>query len=136
MQCRALAGIANGEPDAPPMPLIITNPDDGAIFSLSPQIPPALQQIAISTRWGSPQPGAEGAQQAALQPRTWAAVRVLVDGQSIGTLSVPPYRLLWQLAAGEHSIQAIAEDKSGQQVASKVVRFKVVLDGDARNAGR
>ncbi|MBI5876927.1 MAG: PBP1A family penicillin-binding protein [Chloroflexi bacterium] len=101
-----LAGGAPADADA----LVMVSPAPHATFALTSQLPPAAQQIEIAARSGG----------ASLR-----AVTLLVDGQAVGQFAAPPYRVLWQLAAGEHTAQAIGTDVAGNAVASAVLTFSV-----------
>ncbi|MBI4789219.1 MAG: PBP1A family penicillin-binding protein [Chloroflexi bacterium] len=91
--------------------LSITSPAPNSVFSPSPQIPAELQRIEIAARLNT--------------PNIVGNVSLLVDGQPIATFTRAPYRALWQLAAGEHTAQAVGVDADGQRVESDVVRFVV-----------
>jgi 1A family penicillin-binding protein len=106
-----IAGEDNGESDIATSKLVVTSPAPNSIFTLSPQIPLNLQRIDISARLGATD-----------VPRQ---VELHVDGQTIATFASPPYRALWQLAVGDHTIQAIGIDANGQQVESAPLQFRV-----------
>ena len=106
-----VANEANGEPDAASPRLVMTSPAPNSVFALSPQIPLNLQRIDISAR-----PGATDV------PRQ---VELLIDGQTIATFASPPYRVLWQLAVGGHTVQAVGIDANGEQVESAPLKFRV-----------
>ncbi len=92
-------------------PLAITSPAPNSVFSLSPQIPVDVQKIDISVRLNASIPLDRG--------------QVLLDGQSIGAFTRLPYRMLWQLVAGEHTLQAVGVDTDGTRVESGTLTFRV-----------
>ena len=111
------AGEQRSSRESPPLrlspspPLVITSPAPNSVFSLSPQIPAELQRIEIAARLNT--------------SSTIGNVNLLVDGRPIATFARAPYRALWQLAAGEHTVQAVGVDADGKRVESDVVRFRV-----------
>lgn len=88
-------------------PLLITAPADGAVFALSPGIPPERQRIAITV-------GADPAID---------RVTIYVDGEPLVTTSAP--RVFWQLQPGVHRVWAEGRNTDGQTVRSSVVEFEV-----------
>lgn len=52
-------------------------------------------------------------------------VELLVDGKSIGSTSVSPYNLQWQMSRGKHTIQAIARDRAGNEAKSEPITITV-----------
>ncbi len=91
--------------------LIVSSPARNTTFSLTPQLPPDLQRIEVAARLNA--------------SVTLTDVRLLVDGQPISNFARPPYRTLWQLTAGEHTVQAIGTDADGKRVESEPVQFRV-----------
>lgn len=89
--------------------LVVTSPAPNTTFALTSQLPPDAQRIEIAARLNT----------------SLREVILLVDGQPLATLTQPPYRALWQLAAGEHTVQAMGVDGDGRRVESEVIRFKV-----------
>ncbi len=57
-------------------------------------------------------------------PITLADVQLLIDGQPIGTYR-PPYRALWRLVAGDHTVQAVSVDSQGNPIESEIIHFEV-----------
>ncbi|MEP7198840.1 MAG: penicillin-binding protein 1C [Chloroflexota bacterium] len=94
-----------------PTSIIITNPAPNSAFALTSHLPPDAQRVEVSARLGATIPMRE--------------VTLLVDSHPIATFAAPPYRALWQLAAGEHMAQAVGVDGEGRRVESAVVRFRV-----------
>ncbi len=92
--------------------LLITSPDQGSRYRLSPEIPPAVQQIAVTAR------PADG-----VAPRQ---VTLLVDGRPLATLTSPPYRALWPMAAGRHVFTAVGMDGGGNELWGNEVVIEVV----------
>jgi 1A family penicillin-binding protein len=91
--------------------LVITSPDQGSTFRLTPAIPQAHQQIEIAARPG------DGV--------ALAQITLYVDGQPLASLSRPPYRAFWLLAPGEHVVTATGVDRQGNNLSSKSVCFAV-----------
>lgn len=93
-------------------PLIMTGPDSGSAFRLSPQIPSGSQCVEVSARSG------EGSH--------LDSVTLLVDGVPLDEYAHPPYRAVWCLEPGEHVFQAIGVGGEGQQVESRPVHIAVI----------
>ena len=94
-----------------PNPLIMTSPDQGSQYRLSPQIPSSAQQVLVAAR-----------------PTDGAALRqvtLLVDGQPLATLTHPPYQALWPMVAGMHTFTAAGVDMEGHEVAGNRVIIEV-----------
>jgi 1A family penicillin-binding protein len=104
-------GLSPCAPGSQSACLVVTSPPPNSTFSLSEQIPAELQQIEVMARLNT--------------PTTLADTRLLIDGQPIGTFSRPPYRALWRLAAGDHTVQAISVDSQGNPVQSEILHFQV-----------
>ncbi|MGQ9626549.1 MAG: penicillin-binding protein 1C [Anaerolineae bacterium] len=92
-------------------PIVITSPDPGSIFQISPAIPRRDQQIEVAARPG------EGV--------ILTRVIFYVDGERLGTASQPPYRLMWPLEPGEHTFHAVGYDREGRRLESRTVRIAV-----------
>ncbi len=97
-------------------PLAIVAPALNAEYALTGELPAESQRIEIRARL-SENVGAQHAR-----------VTLLVDGRPLSTLDAPPYRVLWQLAPGEHEAEAVAVDDRGQTIASAQSRFTVLPD--------
>lgn len=91
--------------------LIITNPPRNATFALSPQLPPDMQRIEIGVRLG----GTARLRQVTL----W------IDGRAAVTFDQAPYRLLWRLEPGDHTVSATALDETGRQIMGDSLPFRV-----------
>jgi hypothetical protein len=52
-------------------------------------------------------------------------VRLLVDGQQLAYLHSPPFKALWVLEPGQHSIVAQGFDAAGQRVLSEAIQIEV-----------
>lgn len=96
--------------------LQITSPSSNSMFALSSQIPLAAQRIEISARAGTSAPVNQ--------------VTLVVDGQPFATVTRPPYRALWQLALGEHTVQVVGVSAQGKPIASEVIVFRVVKENE------
>ncbi len=98
-----------GETAGPP--LVITHPDDGTIYRLSPVVPEAYQAIRVAAR------PADGVRVAELT--------LYVDGEPLATFTAPPYEALWTLRAGEHTFLAVGQDENGRSLRSAPVSIRV-----------
>jgi membrane carboxypeptidase/penicillin-binding protein len=95
-----------------PYSLLLTSPDQGSRYQLSPEIPPSAQQILVAAR---PVAGI------ALQEIT-----LLVDGQPLATLTRSPYRALWPMEVGTHVFTVVGVDVEGNEMAGNRVTIEVV----------
>jgi 1A family penicillin-binding protein len=112
--CKSRGSVSNPESQAQygnAPSLVVVSPARNATFALTSSLPPDTQRVEIAAR-----PGTSG---------RWREITLLVDGQPIGTFSAEPYRALWPLLAGSHTVQAMGVDGAGQQVQSDVVQFTV-----------
>ena len=112
--CKARGSVSNPESQAQygnAPSLVVVSPARNATFALTSSLPPDTQRVEIAAR-----PGTSG---------RWREITLLVDGQPIGTFRAEPYRALWPLRAGTHTVQAVGVDGAGQQVQSDVVQFTV-----------
>jgi 1A family penicillin-binding protein len=91
--------------------LVLTSPDQGSRFQLSPEIPPSAQRIVVAAR------PADGV---VLQ-----RVTLLADGEPLSTLTSPPYQALWPLALGNHTFTAVGVDAEGKSVEGNRVTIEV-----------
>jgi 1A family penicillin-binding protein len=106
--------MAEARPTSGPPPgraLVLTSPDQGSAFRVSPQIPLDDQCIEVAARPG------DGVR--------LRGVTLLVDGVALSYGANPPYRDLWCLRSGEHRFQARGLDAAGQQIESQVVQVNV-----------
>ncbi len=92
--------------------LMMTSPDHGSRYRLSPEIPPSTQQIVVAAR------PADG-----VSPRQ---VTLLVDGQPLVTLTQPPYQALWPMTVGTHVFAAVGVDGEGNEIQANGVTIQVV----------
>ena len=98
-------------PAPSPWPLVLTSPDQGSRFRLSPEIPSSAQQILVAAR-----------------PADGVALRqvtLLVDGQPLATLTHPPYQALWPMAVGVHTFGVRGGDVEGGEIEGNRVRIEV-----------
>jgi 1A family penicillin-binding protein len=96
----------------PSTPLIMTSPDQGGRYRLSPEVPASSQQIFVAVR-----------------PIDGVALRevtLYVDGAALATLSGPPYQARWQMTPGTHTFWAVGEDVGGRVLESDRVVIEVV----------
>jgi len=80
-------------------------PEDGARFSLAPDVPPEFQTIAIVAR----------VRGATLATRA----TFLVDGRPIGE-SAAPFRATWRLEPGRHELAVRLPDGAADRVTGEV----------------
>ena len=92
--------------------LILTSPDQGSRYRLSPEIPSGVQQIAIAAR---PVDGI-----------SLDRVTLLVDGRPLATLPQPPYQVLWPLTMGTHVFTAVGLDTQGNQLRGNSIQIEVI----------
>ncbi len=85
-------------------PLIMTSPDYGGRYRLSPEVPASSQQLFVAVR------PAEGV---ALRK-----VTLFADGDPLATLADLPYQARWQMTPGTHTFWAVGEDVWGNGVES------------------
>jgi len=95
-----------------PYSLILTSPDQGSHYRLSPEIPPSVQQVVVAAR---PADGVSLRQ-----------VTLLVDGHPLATLTGSPYQSLWPMAVGTHTFTAMGVDTEGNVIEGNSVTIKVV----------
>ena len=91
--------------------LILTSPDQGSHYRLSPEIPQPMQQIDVAART------ANGV--------SLRQVTLLVDGHPLAMLTDPPYRALWPMAAGTHVFTAVGVDTAGNELRGNSVFIEV-----------
>jgi 1A family penicillin-binding protein len=91
--------------------LILTSPDQGSRYRLSPQIPHSAQQVLVAVR------PADGV--------TLRQVTLLVDGQTLATLTAPPYHALWPMTTGPHVFTAMGMDAEGNVLHGNRVTIEV-----------
>jgi membrane peptidoglycan carboxypeptidase len=106
---RSTASSTSGE--LPGLPLVITHPDNGTIYRISPVVPGAYQAIRVAVR---PADGVRVAE-----------VTLYVDDQPLATFTAPPYEVLWTLEVGEHTFQAVGRDEEGRPLRSAPVSIRV-----------
>jgi 1A family penicillin-binding protein len=92
-------------------PLIMTGPDQGARYRLSPEIPRSSQRLLVRVR------PADG-----VAPRQ---VTLLVDGQQLATFDRPPYQTPWAMQPGQHRFTAVGVDEHGRELRSNEVTVEV-----------
>ncbi|RME78642.1 MAG: PBP1A family penicillin-binding protein, partial [Chloroflexi bacterium] len=91
-----------------PHPLLLTSPDPGAVFRLSPQIPASVQKVRVRA-----QPA---------DPAAVRQIRLLVNGQPFADGP----EALWPMQAGRYTFQAVAVDTAGKEIRSNAVTVEVV----------
>jgi 1A family penicillin-binding protein len=99
-------------PHSPSSPLVMTSPDQGSHYQVSPEIPPSAQQVVV-----------------AAQPADGVALRqvtLLADGRPLATLTRPPYQALWPMETGMHQFTATGMDVEGNAVQGNQVTIEVI----------
>jgi penicillin-binding protein 1C len=93
--------------------LSIAYPDPNAVFYLSAELPAAAQRVPIQVLAGP----------------SLARVTLWLDGRALATFDStagpPPYRVWWQLEAGEHELRLTGVTAGGEAVDGPAVRFSV-----------
>ncbi|MEK9165180.1 MAG: transglycosylase domain-containing protein, partial [Chloroflexota bacterium] len=89
--------------------LQLTSPDEATIYNISPRLPIASQQIVFG----------------AVSSGQLKEVAFVLDGETVATISEPPYQYYWQLEPGQHVLEAIGVTENGENVKSVGVRFTV-----------
>jgi 1A family penicillin-binding protein len=105
------AGLAPAEVHQTEYPLVMTSPDQGSRYRLSPEIPKASQQLMVRVR------PADGV--------ALSRVTLLADGRPLATLSHPPYQALWPMTPGRHEFAALGAGQRGQELRSDDVIVEV-----------
>jgi penicillin-binding protein 1C len=97
-----------------PRPVVLTSPDPDAVFTIASFVPREHQRIGV---------------QAEVIAEEWPQRVILyVDGQVLDSLDRPPYRALWTLEAGEHTVHAVAVARDGSGLHSEPVRIFVEVE--------
>jgi 1A family penicillin-binding protein len=91
--------------------LIMTSPDQGGHYRLSPELPAASQQLFVAVR---PVDGV-----------TLQEVALYVDGHLLATLTGPPYQARWLMTPGTHTFWAVGVDVGGRVLESDRVVITV-----------
>jgi penicillin-binding protein 1C len=94
--------------------LVLTHPDPGSIYHLSPNLPSSAQRIEVGVR---------AANEAAV-----AEVTLYVDGVPLQSFHKPPYRTAWELELGEHTFSARGRAVDGRPLASE--ELQILVRGD------
>jgi hypothetical protein len=94
--------------------LVMTRPDPGSIYHLSPNLPASAQRIEVSAR--------------ATGETAVAEVTLYVDGVPLQRFRVPPYRTFWTLQAGEHAFMARGRAVDGRPLESEALWIMVRED--------
>jgi 1A family penicillin-binding protein len=100
----------NGQPTTDNGQLALTTPADGAVFALSPGVPPERRQMTLQAR-------------ASAQT---VELTFYIDGEPVATLNEAPYRALWRLAPGRHRAFVETKDEQGNVLRSDEITFEVV----------
>jgi penicillin-binding protein 1C len=92
-------------------PLVMSSPDDGAVYRLDPGLPRDAQRIEVMAYSGT--------------GVSLGEVTLLVDGQPLAQFGAPPYKALWRLEPGNHLFSAEGLTASGERLVSNEVRVEV-----------
>jgi 1A family penicillin-binding protein len=92
-------------------PLILTSPDQGSQYRISPELPRSAQQIWVAARPG------DGI--------SLRQVALIVNDQVLATLTAPPYQALWTIEPGTHTFTALGVDPAGDEVRGNRVVIEV-----------
>lgn len=106
----ASAPSSTGNQDDTPH-LVMTRPDPGSIFHVSPNLPLSAQQIEVSAR--------------AAGEAVVAEVTLYADGVPLRSFRVPPYRTFWTLEPGEHAFMAQGRAVDGRLLESETLWVSV-----------
>jgi 1A family penicillin-binding protein len=93
------------------LPMVISSPDEGAVYRLDPALPRDAQRIEVLAYSG--------------QGASLREVTLLVDGLPLARFGAPPYKALWRLEPGRHVFSAEGMTLSGERVTSGEVRVEV-----------
>jgi 1A family penicillin-binding protein len=91
--------------------LVLTSPDPGGRYRLSPEVPASLQQLFVAVR--------------PIEGVVLHEVTLFADGDPLATLAGPPYQTRWQMTPGTHAFWAVGEDGGGNRVESERVVIEV-----------
>jgi len=92
--------------------IVLTHPQHNSAYRLAPNVPAGNQRIEI--------------QALLMLPDDIVQVRLYADERLLAALDQPPYSVLWQLMAGEHTFHAEANHRSGQVWSSQSVQITVL----------
>ncbi len=107
-------GATAGFPVGARPSLLLTGPDNGAVYRIDRSVPLASQRIVISAETSEALTGVT------LYRRTGDAAPV-----ELAQLSAAPYRITWILEPGDHVFYAVGVDAQGRQVESNAVQIRV-----------
>jgi len=97
--------------NAPDAPLVMTSPDAGTTYHISPSAPRDSQRIVVAARAGASE--------------RLAIVELYADGELLARFTAPPYSTRWTLAGGAHQFHARGQTEAGAWVESDVVHITV-----------
>ncbi|MFH1929608.1 MAG: PBP1A family penicillin-binding protein [Chloroflexota bacterium] len=103
---------ASPEPGANAHSLRLTEPDPNLVLRLSTELPIADQRIELAAHPNTTDP-VQG-------------IYFLVDDEPLVSVSQAPYRIMWQLSPGQHTIQAKGYTPEGVQLESQIVEITVL----------
>ena len=92
--------------------LIITSPHEGSVYRLDPVLPRDDQRIEVAAR--------------ADDGVSVASLTLYVDEEPLASFAASPYRVMWPLVPGAHTIAAVGYDSAGNRLESEPVHITVV----------
>jgi len=109
---QVLVRSASPEAGASAHSIKLTDPDPNLVLRLSPELPISDQRIEIAAHPSTREPVQE--------------ICFLVDDEPLVSVSQAPYRIMWQLSPGPHTIQAKGYTPEGVQLESQIIEITVL----------
>ncbi len=107
---KGIPQIPNPKNQIPSSPVLaLVSPDEATIYNVSPRLPMASQQIVFG----------------AVSSAQLREVAFVLDGDTVATVTGPPYQYYWQIAPGQHVLEAVGIMPNGESVKSVGIRFTV-----------
>jgi penicillin-binding protein 1C len=91
--------------------LVMTSPDVGTVYRISPSTPREAQRIEVAARAGA--------------NVSFSRVEFYADDELLGSFSAPPYTLRWELQPGAHRFYARGQTLDGNWVESEPAHINV-----------
>ena len=91
--------------------LIVTSPHQGSVYRLDPALPQDDQRIEVAAR--------------ASDEVSVASLTIYVNEEPLASVGASPYRAMWPLAPGAHTIAAVGYDTAGNRLESQPVHITV-----------
>ncbi len=105
----------SGAPGEADDPLVVTSPDNGVTYRISPSVPLAQQQIRLTAVARIP-----------LAQVTFELNRQPVEGNQAAAIGNQSFEQFWRLQAGQYQLVAVGRTAAGETVESAPVRFSVL----------